>query len=111
MYMSGQRQIPNVQDIWLRHLSLFSDRGDKNGVYPRRRPNRTENAVRNTFDQFYGTMALYELTRQWILKDGPFVCDFRWLAENYDQARAEAWGNQTFKQVYGVTLDDFEIVQ
>jgi len=111
MYMSGQRQMVNVKDIWLRHLSLFSDRGDRNGVYPRRQPNRTEKAVKKTFDEFYGTMALYELTRQWILKDGPFVCDFRWLSENYDQSRAEAWGNQTFKQVYGVTLDEFEIVQ
>jgi len=111
MYMSGQRQMLNVRDIWLRHLSLFSDRGDRDGVYPRAWPNRTEKAVKETFDQFYGTMALYELTRQWLLEDGPFVCDFRWLSGKYDQSRDEAWGNQTFKQVYGVTLDEFEIVQ
>jgi hypothetical protein len=111
IYMSGQRQMLNAKDMWLRHLSLFSDRGDRAGVYPRKWPNRSEEAVKRTFDQFYGTMALYELTRQWILKDGPFVCDFRWLSEIYDQSRAEAWGNETFKQVYGVTLDEFEIVQ
>jgi hypothetical protein len=34
MYLSGQREMPNVRDIWLRHLSLFSDRGDRNGVIP-----------------------------------------------------------------------------
>lgn len=56
-------------------------------------------------------MALYDLTRQWLLKDGPFVCDFRWLSEKYDQAHANAWGNSSFKQVYGVTLDEFEIVK
>lgn len=64
-----------------------------------------------TFKRFYGSMALYDLTRQWLLQDGPFVCDFRWLSEKYDQTQAEAWGNDTFKQVYGVTLDDFEIVK
>jgi hypothetical protein len=64
MYMSGQRQMFNAKDVWLRHLSLFSDRGDRAGIYPRQRPNCTETAVKKTFNQFYGTMALYELTRQ-----------------------------------------------
>jgi hypothetical protein len=110
-YMAGDKNTKDVRDIWLRHLSLFSDRGDKEGVYPRRWPNRAEKAVIDTFQHFYGTMALYDLTRQWLLKDGPFVCDFRWLSENYDQTQPEAWGNDSFKKIYGVTLDDFEIVQ
>jgi hypothetical protein len=99
IYMSGQRTIVESRELWLRHLSLFSDRGDRDGVYPRRWPNRSEGAVKHTFNQFYGSMALYELTRQWILHDGPFQCDFRWLFENYDQARAEAWANDTFKSI------------
>ena len=111
VYMSETRKMTTVRDIWLRHLSLFSDRGDRSGVYPRGWPNRAEEAVRKTFIEFYGSMALYELTRQWILEDGPFVCDFRWISEIYDQSRAEAWGSDSFRQVYGVTLDEFEIVQ
>jgi len=111
IYMSGQRGMVAAQVLWLRHLSLFGDRGDRHGVYPRQSPNRSEGAVKKTFDRFFGTMALYDLTRQWILENGPFVCDFAWLSENYDQSRAEAWGNDTFKQVYGVTLDEFDIVQ
>lgn len=110
-YISGASSRVDTKEIWLRHLSLFSDRGDKDGVYPRKWPNRNDAAVKKTFDSFYGTMALYDLTRQWILQDGPFVCDFRWLSENYDQEHAEAWGNETFQKVYGVTLDQFEIVQ
>lgn len=111
IYMSGQRRMIAWQELWLRHLSLFSDRGDRAGVYPRRRPDRSEDAVKKTFRQFYGNMALYDLTRQWILFDGPFVSEYRWLYEHYDQARAEAWGNEVFKAVYGVMLDEFEIVQ
>ncbi|MCZ4365521.1 hypothetical protein [Sulfitobacter dubius] len=97
--------------MWLRHLSLYSDRGDKEGVYPRNWPHRSEEAVLDTFQRFYGTIPLYDLTRQWLLKDGPFVCDFQWLYENYEQTRTEAWGNDTFMQVYGGTLDDFKIVK
>ncbi|WP_282602409.1 hypothetical protein [Paracoccus sp. PARArs4] len=110
-YLAGDKNKKEVRDVWLRHLSLFSDRGDKEGVYPRRWTNRTEKAVMDTFQRFYSTMALYDLTRQWLLKDGPFVCDFRWLFENYDQTQAEAWGNESFKKLYGVALDDFELVQ
>jgi hypothetical protein len=111
MYMSGQRSMTDWQAVWLRHLSLFSDRGDRHGVFPRKRLDRSEQAVKTTFNQFFGTITLYDLTRQWILKDGPFVCDFAWISENYDQSRAEARANDIFKQVYGVTLDQFEIVQ
>jgi hypothetical protein len=110
-FMSGDSLKDSTKEIWLRHLSLFSDRGDKSGVYPRRWPTRSEEAVKRTFESFYGTMALYDLTRQWLLKDGPFVCDYRWLSENYSQEHADAWANDTFKQVFGVTLDQFEIVQ
>ncbi|MCU1302674.1 MAG: hypothetical protein JWQ87_2958 [Candidatus Sulfotelmatobacter sp.] len=110
-YMSGGGDEKDVREVWLRHLSLFSDRGDKNGVYPRKWPNRSEAAVMQTFNRFYGTITLYDLTRQWILKDGPFVYDYRWISENYSQEHADAWANDTFKQTYGVTLDEFEIVQ
>ena len=106
----GRNASDEIRALWLRHLSLFSDHPEKPGVYPRKWPDRDETAVRATFESFYGTMALYDLTRQWILKDGPFVYDYRWLMENYSQEKAEAWANDTFKQVYGLTLTAFEIL-
>lgn len=109
-WMVGSDVDDKTMALWLRHLSLFSDRGDKPGVYPRKWPDRDEKTVKVTFEHFYGTMALYDLTRQWILKDGPFVCDFEWLSENYSQEHANAWANDSFRQVYGVTLEDFEIL-
>lgn len=99
-----------MMELWLRHLSLFSDRGDKPGVYPRKWPDRDERAVKVMFERFYGTMSLYDLTRQWILKDGPFVCDYEWLSENYSQEHADSWANESFRQIYGVNLKDFEIL-
>jgi hypothetical protein len=110
-YMSGQRSISNWQALWLRHLSLFSDRGDKHGVFPRKQPGRSEEAVMTMFNQFFGTLPLYDLTRQWILEDGPFAFDFAWMAEKPDKARSEDLANDVFKQVYGVALDEFEIMQ
>lgn len=101
---------PDRTDVWLRHLSLFTDRGEKPGVYPRRWPDRDDRAVKATFDTFYGSMALYDLTRQWILYEGPFICDYRWLFETYSQDHADAWADNTFQQIYGVALSDFTVL-
>jgi hypothetical protein len=99
-----------IKEIWLRHLSLFTDRPEKPGVYPRRWPHRNDGVVHRAFQDFYGELAFYDLTRQWILMDGNFVCDFRWLMEDYSQEKADVWANSTFEQVYGIALDAFEIV-
>uniref|UniRef100_A0A9E7ZK67 Uncharacterized protein n=1 Tax=Bosea sp. NBC_00436 TaxID=2969620 RepID=A0A9E7ZK67_9HYPH len=97
----------DVAALWLRHLSLFTDRGDKPGVYPRIWPDRDPAAVQETFETFYQSMALYNLTRQWILFDGPFKCNFEWLAEKYSQEQADSWASSVFKQVFGVDITDF----
>ncbi len=109
MWKTGENASKEAMEVWLRHLSLFTDRPDKPGVYPRKWPDRDEKAVKAMFDRFYGTMALFDLTRQWILKDGPFVCNYEWLMENYSQERVEKWADETFMQVYKVKLSDFEL--
>ena len=110
VWKTGGLADEDIGAIWLRHLSLFTDHPEKPGVYARNWPDRDPAKVHAAFERFYGAMALYDLTRQWILKDGPFICDFRWLMENYSQDRAETWANETFQQVYGITLDAFEIL-
>ncbi|HWA96374.1 MAG TPA: hypothetical protein VG844_17390 [Terracidiphilus sp.] len=110
IYMSGLRSMSNWQSLWLRHLSLFSDRGDKHGVFPRKQPGRSEHAVMKTFNQFFGTLPLYDLTRQWVLKDGPFVYDFEWMSERPDKSRTKVRADDVFEQVYGVVPDEFEII-
>lgn len=109
-YMAGHVGDFDAKTIWLRHLSLFSDRAEKDGVYPRKWPSRSEVLVKSSFERFYGSMALYELTQQWILDSGPFDCDFSWMSDNYDQKLFRKWANESFKAAYGVNLSDFEFV-
>lgn len=109
-YMARHGGTIDVKPIWLRHLSLFGDHAEKDGVYPRKWPSRSDASVMNTFKRFYGSMALYELTEQWILEDGPFNCDFSWMSDNYNQEAFRNWANESFMAVYGVNLSDFEII-
>lgn len=108
VWKTGENASSEIMRLWLRHLSLFSDRGDKPGVYPRRWPDREDKLVHQTFERFYGNMAVHDLTRQWILFDGPFTRDYEWLAETYSQERADEWAKDSFMQVYGVKLSDFD---
>jgi hypothetical protein len=110
-YLAGHPSYVNLKEVWLRHLSLFSDGKDKDGVYPRKWPNRSDKAIQQTFERFYGSMAVYELTEQWILRDGPFKLDFSWMSDNYDEKIFGGWANGTFKKVFGVNLSDFSIVK
>lgn len=109
-YMAGHPSEVDFRQVWLRHLSLFSDKADKDGVYPRKWPDRSEKAVMETFNRFYGTMALYELTEQWILRDGPFNCDFSWMSDNYDEQSFRGWANDSFKKAFGADLSAFKIL-
>ena len=109
-YMAGHGGGFDAKPIWLRHLSLFSDHAGKDGVYPRKWPNRSDASVKTTFERFYGSMALYELTEQWILEGGPFNCDFSWMSDNYDKDVFQNWANECFKKAYGVNLSDFEFI-
>ncbi|WP_424950803.1 hypothetical protein [Deinococcus sp.] len=110
-FMAGRHTNEEVAEFWLRHLSLFSDRPEKTGVYPRDWPDRDDADIREMFLNFYNSVVLYDLTRQWILLDGPFIRDYRWLVENYSQEKADEWSNNIFSSVYGTDLSDFEIIQ
>lgn len=110
LYLAGKKHHDLTQEVWLRHLSLFGDKGEGTAVYPRKWPNKNPDAVKAMFEMFYNSIALYDLTRQWILSEGDFVCDYRWLAENYKQSDADEWGDQTFREIFGVKLRDFDII-
>lgn len=109
-YLAGDPSDNGMREVWLRHLSLFSDKADKDGVYPRKWPDRPEEAVMTTFHRFYSMMAIYELTEQWILRDGPFDCKFSWMSDNYDQNAFDSWANESFKKYFNVALSDFVII-
>lgn len=110
MFLSKARAHIDEAHLWLKHLAPFADRGDKKGVYPRAWPNRDPAKVKTTFNNFFGAMAVYDLTRQWVLQKGPFRKDYRWLMENYDQSKVDQWASDSFFTVYGIRLEDFDFM-
>ena len=108
-WMAGPRTSGEVQEMFLRHLSIFADRGDKEGIYPRDIPGKDRNSVFQTLNMFYGNNLVYGLTRQWILQDGPFKYDYSWLTEQPSENYAE-WAKRQFELLYGVHPDSGKIL-
>ena len=79
-------------------------------VYPRTLRDRSDEAIQTTFDDFYSWVALYQLTRQWLVADAGFDFDFLWLTSKYNQSEIEEWASRVFVQVYGVSPSFFRVV-
>jgi hypothetical protein len=98
------------RELFLRNQTLFSDRSDDDGIFVRAIPGRDEAAAHETLNVFFGSIILYDLTRQWILEDGPFRYDFHWLTGRTDNGKLIARAQSIFEATFGVHPDAFELV-
>lgn len=96
------------QELFLRHLSLFTDRADTEQIFTRAFAGREGTALKRTLDTFMASTVLYDLTFQWILQDGPFRYDFQSLTGNVRNEAMETWAKNGFKAAFGHHPDDFE---
>lgn len=95
-------------DLFSRHVALFTDRSDTEQIHIRAFPGREGEALKRTLDAFMGSTILYDLTLQWILRDGPFRYDYRAITS---ASRADAmteWAKSAFKATFGYHPDDFQ---
>ncbi len=91
------------------HRALFLDKEDGD-VYPRTFKDRSEVAVHDVFNTFYAWVSTYELTRQWIVGRGEFDYGFSWLSSAHPVSERKAWASGKFKEVYGVAIEDFRVL-
>lgn len=107
---AGTQANPGYVGPFIRNLSLFSDRMDNDGIFPRAIPGRERPAIQETLNRFFASTLLYDLTRQWILEDGPFRYDFHWLTGRHDNAALITWAKTMFEASFGAHPDAFEEV-
>ncbi len=108
-WMAGKRANAESLKIFLRHLSLYTDQASDDGIYPRNRPGVDPAKLVQTLNTFYSNIVFYDLTRQWIVVDGPFTYDFSWLSQKYTASDMETWAKTLFTRTYGVDPNTFEL--
>lgn len=101
-WLTGDRVSNRSQALFERHSALFVDKEDDDGIFPRIHPDKDESLVHRTFEAFYASNLLYEMTDQWILKPGPFTYDYGWLSSTGGKVEMKAFADRHFEQAYGV---------
>ena len=62
-------------------------------------------------DNFYMWVSMYEMTRQWLVDEGPFEYDYNWLTSKFTSAEIKAWADSGFEKSTGVHPDTFSILR
>ncbi|MGO4416985.1 hypothetical protein AB4Z27_28880 [Cupriavidus sp. KB_39] len=99
-----------VQLLFREHQALFLDRADRD-VYPRLVPGKDGKTLQRLLDDFYIWVSMYEMTRQWLVEDGPFDYDYGWLTSKFNNAEIKDWVDSAFKIGTGVHPDAFSILR
>lgn len=113
MCMTSFRQALDTQTVealFGEHAALFLNRADLD-VYPRAVPGKDEETLQRLLDDFYVWVSVYEMTRQWIVDDGPFEYDYNWLTSKYPSAELKEWADRHFQLSTGVHPDTFTVLR
>lgn len=110
VHMAGRKASTESTDLFSRQSPMYIDRAEDEMIVPVLRPSLDEATVMETFQEFYGGFALYDLTYQWITKPGSFIYDFRWLQPNGKDKQVKEWADRIFMNAYGLSPNDFTIL-
>ena len=105
---------PNLHEhsqvLFQKHQSLFADRPDKRGVYPRLMTGVDSSKYSPILDSFYSWIVLYDIVNQWIGEEGRFDLAFDWLSDKSNEEIFQ-WANENFAKIYGVRPEHFTIIE
>lgn len=113
MCMTSFRQAIDTQTVealFSEHAALFLNRSDLD-VYPRAVPGKSEETLQRLLDEFYIWVSVYEMTRQWVVDDGPFEYDYNWLTSKHPSAAIKDWADRHFQISTGVHPDAFKVLR
>lgn len=95
-----------VEKLWLKNLSLFSDKAADGGIFIREFPNKEKSDLLNTLNVFFANSIIYNLSRQFIHEEGSFNFSFRWLSGKHTETYWKEFAEKEFKHLYGVGLSE-----
>jgi hypothetical protein len=73
-------------------------------------PGKDDAVVHDTFSNFYAWNVTYDLVRQWIIQDGPFRYEYKWLSHSEPPEVIKEWAARNFESVWSIRPGAFEIL-
>lgn len=109
--MAGDAVNEETAAMFRRQSPMFVDRADDTTIVPVIRQGTNEADVAETFQDFYSGVAFYDMTRQWIVADGPFDYNYKWLQPNGTPEDMKNWANASFTATYQLNPDLFTVLR
>jgi hypothetical protein len=109
-HMAGARASQELADTFETHRSLFVDKEDDDGIFPALRVDRDQASVDDTFQRFYDFNVTYDMTRQWVMSEGPFAYEYAWLSQRFTREELQSYADKGFRALYGVEPANAKLV-
>lgn len=109
IWLIGSRVSQDVEELWLSHIALYQDSGFSEEILPREMRGRDLSRVKNTFNQFYASVMMYNFLRQWILDDDYFDLSFKWLIDPKKTEELREKAMNLAEELFSIKVSDFEI--
>ncbi len=95
--------------LFEKHKALFVDdiHGD---IYHSSHGKLSPEQLDLVLNDFFSWNSVFDLTRQWISKEGPFDLNLRWLSSKHSKSERESWVSNNFENAYGVRPEAFRIL-
>jgi len=108
-YLEGERRTSNTDRLYKKHQAIFKENINMD-IGPSTLPDIESEVLEDTAGHFYSALTVYELCRQWALSKGDFNYNLPWISKEHSKKDADAWIKNNFINVFGVSPDDFEII-
>lgn len=109
-WMAGELVSEEQERLFDKHGALFIDKENDDSVFPRLPRGRDEVVVHRVFKQFYDNAVTFDLTNQWISKEGPFAYDLTWLSASASSTDMKNYSRQAFVSAFGFDPETVKIL-
>lgn len=98
-----------AEQLFHKHKALFTD-GTDGDVYPTIFEHASQENIQASFDQFYQWNSVYDMVKQWIIKDGDFSYNYDWLTKKFMPEDVKKWACGNFQQFFKIHPDDINVL-
>ena len=105
-HLAFENNSDKYKKLWLKNLSLYSDSAEDQTILPRLFPGKSEKNIKKTFNAFYASNLVYNMSSQWVIGRGPFKYEFSWLTEREEPEVIKNKTKQLFEAIFKVNPDD-----
>jgi hypothetical protein len=109
-WFAGERVSSDVENLFMNHQAMFTDKADDDSIFPVNLPGKSSEALHQTFNDFYLNAMMFDVVKQWIINEGEFKYDFKWLSDKYSPSEYQEKIGGQFEQMFGVNPSAFIIL-